>query len=516
VKRYEVVLAIVGALLVLWGARIIRRWPVEVRQTVLEGDCHLPATVMDPPVSKRSGTAIVIHGLSSNRRIMRETGNWLLFNGLRVYLIDLPGHGDNAEPFTYARAEQCATEAVEALARRGEISPENTILVGHSMGGTIAVRLADRFPAIATVAISPAPMILPKRMPANLLVFSAQFDLPLLRQQAQELEGAAGGVRDQLPDFQQRRAFLLFRVPHASHTSLLFDVRVGREILYWAWNALGNSDEARLVPFQLNSFQIGFVDPQDTVRGSALGVVGILLMFPLVASAMVAACGARGEGVQVERRPVARSILRWVIAAFFAVCVLHYFVPLWFVHIYTGSYLASLLLVVAIVVALLDRGAVRSLFACSPRAGIAAVLLGLATMLGIGAWLNWQLTDTWLNGARWWRFALLFPLLIPYQFIEEAALGAPPELRERGKRASRFGLFLLLRLTLWLAAIFALYVFLSGQILILLMSVYFAAFSILQRLAADGVRRRTGSAAAAAAIGAILAAWFIAAVFPLT
>jgi hypothetical protein len=56
----------------------------------------------------------------------------------------------------------------------------------------------------------------------------------------------------------------------------------------------------------------------------------------------------------------------------------------------------------------------------------------------------------------------------------------------------------------------------SGQVLIPLLFVFLAAFSILQRLAADGVRRRTGSATAAILFSAILAAWFVAAVFPLT
>jgi hypothetical protein len=80
----------------------------------------------------------------------------------------------------------------------------------------------------------------------------------------------------------------------------------------------------------------------------------------------------------------------------------------------------------------------------------------------------------------------------------------------------RFALFLLLRLILWLACIFALYAFTSGQILVLILGLYLALVSIFQRLGCDAVRRRTGSPAAAAAFGAILDAWFIAAVFPLT
>ena len=60
------------------------------------------------------------------------------------------------------------------------------------------------------------------------------------------------------------------------------------------------------------------------------------------------------------------------------------------------------------------------------------------------------------------------------------------------------------------------YALASGQVLIPLLFVYLAVFSMLQRLATDALRSRTGSATAAAFFGAILAAWFIAAVFPLT
>ena len=60
------------------------------------------------------------------------------------------------------------------------------------------------------------------------------------------------------------------------------------------------------------------------------------------------------------------------------------------------------------------------------------------------------------------------------------------------------------------------YKLMSGQVLIPLLVVFLAAFSILQRLSADGVRKRSGSATAAILFSAILAAWFVAAVFPLT
>ncbi|MGH9859834.1 MAG: hypothetical protein ACRD5F_07410, partial [Candidatus Acidiferrales bacterium] len=68
---------------------------------------------------------------------------------------------------------------------------------------------------------------------------------------------------------------------------------------------------------------------------------------------------------------------------------------------------------------------------------------------------------------------------------------------------------------IWAMMILAFLVLRSNQVLIPLLAVYLALFSIAQRLGADAIRRRTGSAAAAAVFSAILAAWYIAAVFPL-
>ena len=72
-----------------------------------------------------------------------------------------------------------------------------------------------------------------------------------------------------------------------------------------------------------------------------------------------------------------------------------------------------------------------------------------------------------------------------------------------------------MRLELWLACVFAYFALFSGEALIVILVVSFAAFSVLHGLLPMRYYA-TGSATAAASFGAILAAWFIAAVFPLT
>lgn len=235
-KRWELAFAAMGIFCILLGTRWIRRGELPSQESVLEeGGCRMPMTTIEPPRDVTpAGTAILIHGISARRRLMTYLAEDFAGHGFRAYIFDLPGHGDNRDAFNFARAEKCATVVVESLIRSGSIDPKTTVLVGHSMGAAIAIRMADRVPLPATIAISPGPMVLPQRMPANLLVFSAGHDIALLKRQAETLQQAAGGDRTQPGDFAQRRAFDLRYFPHATHTSLIFDRNVAHQSEIWA------------------------------------------------------------------------------------------------------------------------------------------------------------------------------------------------------------------------------------------------------------------------------------------
>jgi hypothetical protein len=70
------------------------------------------------------------------------------------------------------------------------------------------------------------------------------------------------------------------------------------------------------------------------------------------------------------------------------------------------------------------------------------------------------------------------------------------------------------RAILWLILVAAVFYLHSGQFIYLLLVVYFALFSILQRLAIDIIRAQTRSITAAAFFGAILLAGFTLAILP--
>jgi len=500
-KRREWLFVAIGVALLAVGTRLVRMSRGPARDTLLSDACRSPVRILEPPTQHPIGSAVVFHGLSANRRLIQTLGQSLAGAGLRVYLIDSPGHGDSTEPFSLGHTEQCAGAVVESLARRGEIALDRTVLVGHSMGAGVAVRLADRLPAAATIALSPAPMNLPRRMPGNLLIVYAQFDPGLVKDAAGKLLRAAGGERLESDDFRQRRAVQMEFVPWASHVSVLFDTRVERWACAWARTALNDERMPEGFPVRGSPF-----------AGGMMGVVGLLLLFPLASSGFTAVCRAGASEAATAPTGASGLLGLWVVAGLFSVGVLNLWVPLRALRMLTGDYLGAFHLLTGAALLAIFWKARKHELRFGFRATAAACLFGLTAVLALGAWLNWQLTDGWMNLARWVRFGPLALACLPYFFAEEIALGSPASDRPR----SRFGLFLAMRIILWLALVFALFAFGNQQFLVLLLAIYLLAVTLVQRWGADVIRKRTGSPAAAALVSAIVFAWFIAAVFPLT
>jgi pimeloyl-ACP methyl ester carboxylesterase len=507
-KRWEIACAGVGALLLLASAWTIHRAELPRDTFTLNAEgCSMPITVIEPPQPTRA-SAILFHGLAANRRVMQLLGeNLARESGLRAYLVDLPGHGDNTDPFSFARAEKCAAATVETLIRDGRIDPKQTVLVGHSMGAAIAIRLADCEPTAATIAISPAPLVLPHRMPANLLVFSAQFDLSTLKQQAQTLAEAAGD-RPKIDDFEQLRAFHLQTVSVSDHTSVLVDPRVTEQAANWIRNSLDGNRRRPQATANPDSVSL---------LGAALapfvGFAALLMMFPAAVAVATRPLRPPEREIVTTQPTRALALAEGAALALVSGYLLGIVVPLKFMHMYSGDYLVSLLAIFAILLLAMNRKAAKESWSWNARPWLVAAILGFAVILAIGAWLNWRVSDLWLNEARWLRFVAVLPLAFLFAFAEETILGPVPQGRQR---VVRYAVALLLRLELWLACVLGFYTLASGQFLIGLLVTALAAFSILHRLGTDALRRRTGSASAAALFNAILAAWFIAAVFPLT
>lgn len=509
-RRLEKVLAFLGTCAILLGAFLIGRGNLPTQAKILNNNhCHTPVTVLQPPVGVNAiGAAILLHGLSANRRVMTFLGTDFAEHGFQTYLLDLPGHGDDTVPFSFAKAEECADAALASLIRNKTLDANRTIVLGHSMGAAIAIRMADHDPVAATIAISPAPMALPERMPANLLVFTGEFDIGVLKTQARNLGMIAGGTRIAPGDFRQQRAFRLQYVSLATHTSQIVDRGVADRSVLWAMQSIVPDIATRTLSLSPATSRSG-----RRLRGGVIGLLGLLFLFPACATlASRWAHPGYAEARTTGTRP-ALALAEGAVAGLAAIWILTMGVPLRFLHLYEGDYLSSLLLIVGVLLLALQGTNARNSLPESVSKWTLSALLGLATMLALGIWLHWQFGVLWLNGARWLRFSELVPVMFVFSFAEEVVLGP---VCGGLRRLLRFGVSMIMRLELWMACVLAYYSLANGQELVGVLVIGLASFSVLQRLGTDALRLRMGSAAAAALFSAILGAWFIAAVFPLS
>lgn len=104
----------------------------------------------------RAGTGppiVLVHGLGG------ASSNWselapLLATRHRVLAVDLPGHG-GSEPLAAAHELDTFADAVAACIEREDVAP--AVVIGHSLGGAVALRLAARRPELVSALVLAAP-----------------------------------------------------------------------------------------------------------------------------------------------------------------------------------------------------------------------------------------------------------------------------------------------------------------------------------------------------------------------
>lgn len=194
-----------------------------------------------PGTGERGRTGVVVvHGFTGNPIATRPLGQRLAREGYAVEVVLLPGHGTSHRDLgrtRYADWFDAVHRSVEHL-RQG---CDRIVVVGHSMGGTLALDLASRWPRLVDAVAVINPQVLDPRQPlarlAPLLQYLAPYvprDLaglpsddiarPGVREGAYPTVSARAArslivelprVRAQLPDL---RAPLLVAVSERDHT----------------------------------------------------------------------------------------------------------------------------------------------------------------------------------------------------------------------------------------------------------------------------------------------------------
>ena len=501
-KSRGAVRAIAGILLCACGFLLARSTSYHQRIFLIDaGGCRLETAILEPASGETHGSVVLLHGLSANKKLMSYLAQGFVAQGLRVFVPDLPGHGRTQGPFSPARAEECTEALVRELLLRGRITPKQTILAGHSMGGAIAVRVAARIPVAGVIAISPAPMkpsseaqpemliyTNPPPLPENSLVISGGWELKSMRHSAAELQASRNDGTTTLEV-----------IPGATHVSLLLDPRTVRASQEWTARLLGlNANLA-------GPSRLGFL-------GALLGFAGILLIAgPFLRE--VAGNNGMKRAADAGAGPGAwRAMLEVAAVCLAAVVLLHFAGPLHMVFLFEGDYLATFLWLAGFGLVLLHVKELRGALATSGGLIFGAALAGFVILLLITAWFDLTVSESWLTAARWARFPVLLILLLPYHAAEEILLG--PVAKRSGWKRLAMGLSF--RALAWLVLLMAIFYLHSGEVLLALLAPYMAFFNLFQRTGADCVREATGSAAAAAVFGAILQAGFCLVIFPIT
>jgi pimeloyl-ACP methyl ester carboxylesterase len=501
INRYALLQGAVGILLCVLGFFLARRESYEVR-TVLAtaGGCNMPTDIYEARSGTPVGSVILFHGLSANKKAMAFTAQEFANQELRVFVPDLPGHGKTPGPFSPARAETCADALVRNLAARKAIIPERTILAGHSMGGAIATRIAANLTVAGVIAISPAPMHPASLVSAELLLFSRP---PVLVAHSLVLSAALepAPIRQVAQDLVTKSTNSPIKydvIPRTTHVSILFSPAAFEAIRSWTSEILGTDPTA---PLPKNMPQLGCI----------IGLFGLVILAPSFLREMTTSHSNQSPADSNPPLSFLRVAFSVAIFSILAVTLLRFFVPFRFLRIFQGDYLASLLFILGAAMLSLHHKSLprlNSFFTIVAASSAVAVLL---LILLLSAWFELTFYEAWLTPARWLRFPILFLAFLPWHLAEELFLGSPTA----SSRFRRFLHFFAFRGILWLILVGAIFYLHSAQFVYVLLIIYFALFSLLQRLASEVIRLQTRSIPAAAIFGAILLAGFVLAILPI-
>jgi alpha-beta hydrolase superfamily lysophospholipase len=138
-------------------------------------------TVREWPCERPRYVALLVHGYGEHIGRYEHVADVLTAHGAAVFGPDHMGHGKSAgERVLIEDFEDVVTDvhAVERLARKAHPGVP-VVLIGHSMGGLIAARYAQRYGTGLAALVLSGPVIGTWELPGTLLAFTEVPDVPI-------------------------------------------------------------------------------------------------------------------------------------------------------------------------------------------------------------------------------------------------------------------------------------------------------------------------------------------------
>jgi pimeloyl-ACP methyl ester carboxylesterase len=119
-------------------------FPVKYHEVKFKDQNYRMAYMDIKPKGESKETIILLHGKNFSGNYWEKTATDLMKEGYRVLMPDQIGFGKSSKPEAFPYTFQLLATMTRELAHRENI--KNYILVGHSMGGMLATRMALMFP----------------------------------------------------------------------------------------------------------------------------------------------------------------------------------------------------------------------------------------------------------------------------------------------------------------------------------------------------------------------------------
>jgi pyruvate dehydrogenase E2 component (dihydrolipoamide acetyltransferase) len=168
---------------------------MDASESLQRGSCTLAFETSPAPVGERS-TIVLLHGFGMSRHAMRPLAECLQAScgEARTIALDLRGHGDTRSPET-DQAHDYPSMRDDVLALLDHCAAPNAHLVGHSMGGQIALMAAaarpERVRSLSLIGAGPCRAVTSEREEKSWLRAAAAFETSSPEQLATSLTAAA-------------------------------------------------------------------------------------------------------------------------------------------------------------------------------------------------------------------------------------------------------------------------------------------------------------------------------------